>query len=148
MAKFAQQVKALADVAKKDMRYVAAEAIQDVMEAAQTTQLGISRGATSFEVGKIPVDTADLVNSLVSSVDGAPVASGAASYSTAIAGFEIGDTLQFAWTMEYALRIEHGFTGTDELGRQYNQPGRHFVGANAARFPEFVEARVREVRGS
>lgn len=149
MAKtFAAQVAAFARKTKRDMRYVAAEAIQDVVEAAQTTQLGITRGAANFEEGKIPVGlTSDLVNSLVSSIDGGAAGQGAASYTTVIAGMELGDRLTFAWTQEYAMRIEAGFTGTDAKGRQYNQPGRHYVGANAARFQEFVDARAREVQG-
>jgi len=149
MGKFAQSVRAAVDVAKADLKYVATAAIQDVVEAAQTTQLGVTRGADGFEEGKIPVGlTSDLVNSLVSSVNGSPAGEGESSYDAAILGFEVGDTLSFAWTMEYAMRIEHGFTGTDALGRSYNQAGRHFVGANAARFPEFVENRAAEVRGS
>lgn len=147
MGEFADSVKARIKVAKADMKFVAAESIQDVVRAAQTTQLGITRGATSFEEGKIPVgETSDLVNSLASSVNGSSSGQGAASYETAILSFEIGDTLQFEWPVEHAMRMEYGFTGTDKLGRKYNQPGRHFVGANVARFPEFVEKRVAEVK--
>lgn len=149
MAKsFSAQMAGFAKKTKRNMRYVAAEAIQDVVEAAQTTQLGITRGATGFEEGKIPVGTtSDLVNSLISSIDGGISAEGAASYTTVISGMELGDRLTFAWTQEYAMRIEAGFTGEDALGRSYNQPGRHFVGANAARFQDFVDVRVREVQG-
>lgn len=139
--RFTAQVREFATLTKRNMRYVATESIQDVLEAAQTPQLGITKGATSFVEGKIPVADADLINSLV--VGGNR---GQDAYVTAIAGYELGDNMEFAWNIEYALRIEMGFTGTDELGREYNQPGRHFVGANAARFPEFVETHVREVR--
>lgn len=144
MGKFAQQVKAFVEVAQADMRTVAADSIQEVVELAQSPQTGISKGATSFVEGKIPVAEGDLVSSLVSGVNGAE---GAAGYSVAIAGFELGDTLRFAWTQEYAMRIEHGFIGTDSLGRTYNQPGRHFVGANAAKFPRIVAEHVKKVRG-
>ncbi|MEX0301955.1 MAG: hypothetical protein AB3N24_05980 [Leisingera sp.] len=146
--KFSAQVAEFSQKTKRNMRYVAAEAIQDVVEAAQTTQLGITRGAESFEEGKIPVGlTGDLVNALVSSIDGGASGAGAASYATVIAGMELGDRLTFTWTQEYAMRIEAGFTGTDAKGRQYNQSGRHFVGANAARFQDFVDARSNEVQG-
>ncbi|MEP5730821.1 MAG: hypothetical protein ABJL67_15795 [Sulfitobacter sp.] len=138
---FTAQLKDIEDLVLADMRYVAAESIQDVMEAAQTPQLGISKGATSFVEGKIPVAESELINSLTS--DGTE---GAESYSVAIAGFEIGDTMEFAWTAPHAMRMEVGFTGTDSLGRKFDQPGRHFVGANARRFSEFVENRVAEVR--
>ena len=139
---FTASVKSFADLTKKNMRYVASEAIQDVMEAAQTPQVGITKGATSFVEGKIPVAEADLINSL--SVDGGEASSDA--YVVAIAGYDLGDNMRFAWTSDYAYRIELGFSGTDALGRTYNQAGRHFVGKNAARFSEFVENRANEVR--
>ena len=142
---FAAQVEAFKDRTLKKMRYVAVNAIQDVMEAAQTPQPGVGRTGGSFIEGKIPVKTSELINSLTSG-KGAGGAKGALSYTTAIAGMEIGDRLRFAWTAPHAMRIEQGFTGTDSLGRTYNQAGRHFVGVNAARFSEFVAARVREVQ--
>ena len=143
MAKsFTAQIEAFADLTARNMRYVAAQSIQDVLEAAQTPQLGISKGATSFVDGKIPVAENTLINSLA--MDGGAEAPDA--YVAAIAGFEVGDVMRFAWTAPHAMRMEAGFTGTDSLGRTYNQAGRHFVGKNAERFSEFVDARVAEVR--
>lgn len=133
---FTAQIEDFAKLTKTNMEYVAKQSIQDVLEAAQTTQLGMTKGATSFEVGKIPVAEAELVNSLTS--EGA---TGADSYTVAIAGMEIGDVLRFAWTASHAMPMELGFTAKN--GRQV--PGRHFVGANAARFSEFVKAREAEV---
>lgn len=124
------------------IKFVAAEATQDLMEAAQTPQLGVSRGATSFEEGKIPVDEGDLINSLVSGLNGSLVSEGQASYAVAIAGFELGDVLEFGWTQEYAPAIEYGWTTSN--GKQV--PGRHFVGANTARWQEFVDAAAARVR--
>jgi len=139
---FTAQLEDIADLTLEGMQYVMEQSISDVLVAAQTTQVGITQGATSFKEGKIPVGkTSDLVNSLT--VDGAE---GPASYVNAIENMEIGDIKEFAWTAPYAMRIELGFTDTDSLGRKYNVPGRHFVGANARRFPEFVEARAAEVR--
>lgn len=124
------------------LEYVMRQSISDVLVAAQTTQIGITQGATSFEEGKIPVGmTAELVNSLT--VDGA---TGADAYVVKIAGMEIGDTLDFAWTAPHARRINSGFTGTDSLGRKYNVPGRHFVDANTEKFSDFLERRAAEVR--
>jgi len=134
----------LADFEKltmQNLKYVATEAIQDVVSAAQTTQRGITMGATSFVEGKIPEGkTKTLKNSLTSNGT-----EGVASYTVAIGAYEVGDTLTFAWTAPYALRMELGFTGEDSKGRTYNQAGRHFVGANARKFPEFVSARAKEV---
>lgn len=138
---FTAQLSDIADLIESDMLYVAKSAISDVVTAAQTTQIGITQGATGFVEGRIPVGlTAELVNSLT--VDGA---TGPESYTVAIAGMQLGDVKRFAWTAPHAMRMEAGFTGTDSLGRSYNQEGRHFVGANAARFSEFVDNRRREV---
>jgi len=131
-----------ADATEAKMNYVMKSSISDVLIAAQTTQIGITQGATSFVQGKIPVgDTAELVNSLT--VDGAE---GPDAYVVAIAGMRIGDYKRFGWTADHARRMEMGFVGTDSLGRTYNQAGRHFVSKNAARFSQFVANRVREVR--
>ena len=44
-------------------------------------------------------------------------------------------------------RLNYGFTGTDSLGRTYNQAGRLFVERNAGRWQEFVDAAAREIGG-
>lgn len=125
------------------LEYVMRQSISDVMVGAQTTQVGITQGATTFEEGKIPVGlTAELVNSLT--VDGG--ASGPDAYVTAIAGMEIGDNLKFAWTAPYARRIEMGFTGEDSLGRSYKVPGRFFVLRNAEKFSEYVDKYTAELK--
>lgn len=129
---FSAQLADFEQMTLKNMRYVAAESIQDVMEAAQTPQRGIGQGATGFVEGKIPVDTSELINSLTS--EGVK---GADSYTVAIAGYEVGDTLEFAWTAPHAYAVE---IGTSKM------QGRQFVGANARRFPAFVSRRAAEVR--
>lgn len=134
----AAQVSDIAGLIKEDMEYVMRESISDVLVAAQTTQIGITQGATGFVEGKIPVGlTAELVNSLT--VDGA---TGPDSYVVAIANMQIGDVTRFAWTAPHALPMETGFTAAN--GRQV--PGRHFVGKNAAEFPDHVRKRAAEVR--
>jgi hypothetical protein len=125
---------------KPAMRYVYNEAVQDVVEGAQTPQRAISKGAESFEVGKIPVADADLINSL--HIDTAKVGQDIAALGGLI---EPGTIQTFEWQEPYAARIEFGFSGTDELGRNYEQAGRFFVGANAEKFTEFVEKHKREV---
>ena len=142
---FAASLDAFAVKTAAKMKHVATQAIQDVVEAAQTPQLGITMGATSFEEGKIPIGkTGDLQNSLVSGANGSSGAASEFSYEAVITNYELGDVLTFAWTMEYAMRIELGFVGTDSLGRTFHQAGRHFVGKNAAEFPRFVAERAAE----
>jgi hypothetical protein len=132
------------DMTEARMRAVFVDAVTDVLAAAQTSAQGITAGGVRVE-GRIPVVSGDLIKSLNSSLNGAAGTMGAGSYAVALAGLEIGDVARFEWTMEYALRIEHGFTGTDALGRTYDQPGWHFVGHNAAKWPDFVAARARLV---
>ena len=115
---FSAQLADFEQMTVRNLKYVASESIQDVVEAAQTPQRGIGQGATGFVEGKIPVDNSELINSLTS--EGVK---GADSYTVAIA--------------PHALAVE---AGTSKM------PGRHFVGANARRFPAFVEARAKEVR--
>ena len=129
---FSAQLADFEQMTVRNLKYVASESIQDVVEAAQTPQRGIGQGATGFVEGKIPVDNSELINSLTS--EGVK---GADSYTVAIAGYEVGDVMSFAWTAPHALAVE---AGTSKM------PGRHFVGANARRFPAFVEARAKEVR--
>jgi hypothetical protein len=138
---FAAQLKDWTEKTEANIRKVAMASIQDVLEAAQTPQLAISKGATGFVEGKIPVAEAELINSLT--VEGSK---GQTAYIVAIAGLEIGGVKRFQWTAPYAMRIEAGYKGTDSLGRSYNQEGRHFVGANAQRFSQFVAAREKEFR--
>lgn len=141
---YSAQIRDLANLRNGQIRDIAAQSIQDVVEAAQTPQLGITRGATDFEVGKIPVAEADLINSLVSRGSAGGEGDG---YAAVIAGMQIGDQLTFAWTAEHARPMEYGFEAEKADGTKVQVPGRHFVGANAARFEDFVEARAKEILG-
>lgn len=134
---FRAQVKGFADLSKKDMRYVATAAIQDVVAAAQSPQVGFDRRTGPPEQGKIPVVSGDLRKSLVSSLAGGAVVEGIESYAAVIPGYELGDSMSFGWTKEYALPVELGRGG---------KKGAHYVGANAAKFSAFVARRVAEVR--
>ena len=119
------------------MEYVMRQSITDVVVGAQTTQIGITQGATGFVEGKIPVGlTSELVNSLT--VDGA---SAPAAFTAKIANMELGDTMAFAWTADHAMPIEMGWTTRG--GRSI--PGRFYVTRNAAKFPAHAARRSAEV---
>lgn len=126
---FAASVAAFRDKTKRQMRDVFAEAVQDVVEIAQTPK---AKG------GRMPVRDGNLRNSLASGLNGSFGATGPDSYVVTLSGLEIGDIAQFAWTAPYARRMELGFSGTDSLGRTYEQPGNHFVGSAAAQWPQRV----------
>ena len=135
--KFKAQMEDIAKLTEKQLRAVVVDSVQDVLEAAQTSQPSVKVTGGTFEEGKIPVDTRSLLQSLELGYNGA-YAPTQGSVTLSAAQFSLGDTINARWTAEYALRIELGFSGTDALGRVYNQAGRHFVGKNAARWSEFV----------
>lgn len=120
---------------KKNIRYILNESVQDVMEGAQTPQRGIGAGATSFEVGKIPVVTAELINSLHMGTE--KVGTGQ------IGTIEPGTIQTFTWLSDHAAPMEFGFRTKN--GREV--PGRFFVTANAKRFSEYVDKHAKEVGG-
>ena len=134
---FEAQVADFEKMTIESMEYVMRQSISDVAVGAQTTQIGITQGATGFVEGKIPVGmTSELVNSLT--VDGA---STPAAFAVKIANMEIGDTMAFAWTADHAMPIEMGWTTRG--GRSI--PGRFFVTRNAEKFPAHVARRSAEV---
>jgi len=69
------------------------------------------------------------------------------SYRLTIASAKIGDTISAVFVANYAMRIEHGFVGTDSLGREYNQGGRHFVKLAAQRWRTIVRQVSAELKG-
>jgi len=142
VSKFKAQINAHADLTEDKMRRVVVNAIQELLQYITTSAPGVTAGGTRIE-GKFPVVSSDLIRSLVSELNGGQVGSGQDSYSVALANYEIGQFLRFAWTSEYALRIELGFTGTDSAGRAYQQEGWHMVGANVSRWPALVEKHAR-----
>jgi len=142
VSKFKAQINAHADLTEDKMRRVVVNAIQELLQYITTSAPGVTAGGTRIE-GKFPVVSSDLIRSLVSELNGGQVGSGQDSYSVALANYEVGQFLRFAWTSEYALRIELGFTGTDSAGRTYQQEGWHMVGTNVSRWPVLVEKHAR-----
>ena len=129
---FTAQLEAFEKLTVQNLKYVASESIQDVMEGMQTPARGISKGGT-LQVGKIPVAESELINSLTSNGG----AEGADSYTVAIAGYDLGDVMSFAYTAPHALVKEVGSA---------TQQGWHFMGFNARKFPEHVAKHVKEVQ--
>ena len=148
--KFRAQMEDIANLTEKQLIAVFVDSIQDVMEAVQTPQVSARRANGPFQIGKIPVDEGDLIQSLEVGLNGAYTIkadeNGGVDYSLAMTDISIGGTFNARWTAAYAMRIELGFSGDDSKGRTYNQAGRHFVGKNAARWPEFVKANAAKYR--
>jgi hypothetical protein len=134
---FSADVGKIMDGYLEGLRDVARQSIQEVVREAQTPR---AKG------GRMPVDTGNLRNSLASGLNGAFGAPGSDSYTLIIAALRIGDVARFAWTAEYARRIELGFSGADSLGRVYEQSGAGFVSAAAANWQNIVSRNAIRVR--
>lgn len=104
---FAAQVGAFNEKAMRNIGLVVADAAQGVFEDMSQRQPSIKETGT-FEVGKVPVDTGVLINSLFTTLNGFKVGDGPTSYVAGLAGFDAGDTMQFAFSSEYAPHIEYG----------------------------------------
>lgn len=102
-----------------------------------------------------PVDTGFLKNSAVSEINGdgvfpatKPATKGdngvdpSGEIGLTIESMDVGDDIRVAFTAAYARRVNSGFTGTDSLGRNYEQGGAHFVELGAADWQAIVEANV------
>jgi hypothetical protein len=144
MELFTTQIEAWVRAEKMFLEAVVKESVQEVV---RLMKLPRSAG------GNMPVDTSFLQNSLVgvngSSIppmepgaDGKsspPLTGNASAIESLIANWSPGTSLSFGFIAIYAARQNYGFTGTDSLGRNYNQPGRHFVELAAAQWPQIVE---------
>lgn len=138
MARLSSQIKGEANRIRKAALWVAQQTILDVIEHAQRTQPSVRQTGGSFEIGKIPVLTSELVNSLA--VNGGPASSD--SYAAPIMHSKLGDTLSFRWIAPHAAPIEYGFT----TSKGTKVPGRFFVTTACDRFMEFAAKRASEVK--
>lgn len=125
VSQFTAQIVAFAEDAKRKMELVVKQSAQDVGDIAQTP---VAKG------GNMPVDTGFLRNSLVAGLNGSTSLSGPDSYTLAIAGAELGDSIFFGWTANYARFVEYGTQG---------RAGRFFM-LNAAQQWKAIVARNAE----
>lgn len=125
MTQFTAQIAAFAEDAKRKMELVVKQSAQDVGDLAQRP---VAKG------GNMPVDTGFLRNSLVAGLNGTTSLSGPDAYVLAIAGMELGDSVLFGWTANYARYVEYGTQG---------RAGRFFM-LNAAQQWQAIVARNAE----
>jgi len=118
---------------KKTQRRIDAvlkDATQSVVAVAQVTK---AKG------GRMPVDTGNLRNSLISSVAGGAAGQGEESYIMAAAGIKGGDVATFTWTAEYAAAVNNGREG---------RPGAHFVEGAVDQWPAIVRASIAKAKAA
>lgn len=123
------------------MRNVFRASVQDL---AQDMSTGLPEG------GDVPVKSGNMARSVMVQEGSMPnVVEGATFAAPDIAAaqtLEIGDTAYIGYQAIYARRVNHGFVGTDSLGRSYNQAGAGFVEKSAARWPQIVEVSIGKVK--
>ena len=116
---------------KKTQRRIDAvlkDATQTVISVAQTPK---SKG------GRLPVDSGNLRNSLVSTIAGGASGQGEESYIMAAATMTGGDVATFTWTAEYAAAVNNGNRG---------RPGAHFVEGAVDQWPAIVRASIAKAK--
>lgn len=77
---------------------------------------------------------------------GGTYADDGSAIAVVIANAGIDDTIYLGFTAAYAARQNYGFTGTDSLGRQFNQAGRGFVDLAVQRWPQIVGEAAEELK--
>lgn len=130
---FSVSVKGWSEKAKRNSRLIVMEASEGVYNAMTTRQAGVKETGGSFEVGKVPVDTGFLVGSAQIAVAGAQRGTGSSGqppdFMASIAGFDVGQPIEAAFTAEYARAVEYG------NGRM---AGRFFVRQAVSRWGQLV----------
>lgn len=134
---FAASVKDWTEKAKRNFAFVHRQAVQKLYQAVvedTPIKTGNARRSWALSTTAMPQITGgefsappDIGLSIATMPTGAPVYIGAQAI--------------------YIPRLNYGFTGTDSLGRNFNQSGLMFVDRNAERWQEFVDAAAREIGG-
>lgn len=128
-------------VAKTERRInaVVGDASQEVVKVMQTPK---SKG------GRLPVRSSTMRRSLKSQLNGGAAAVGADSYVLIAGAMKGGDVATFKYTTDYARRVNSGFTGTDALGRTYNQSGAFFVEYAVDMWPKLVAQSIAKAKAA
>jgi hypothetical protein len=143
------------DWVKAEQIFLEAVVKESTQEVIRLMKIPVMQG------GNMPVDTSFLQNSLVGvkgtnipqinpSADGkgGPQVGNTQGIETTIANWKPGESMSFGFIASYAARQNYGFTGTDSLGRNYNQSGRHFVELAVQQWPNIVQASQRKLAGN
>ena len=123
-------------------------AVQELVTEMQTThfQGGLNRADTDEHLASFQIVLNGEPQMPVRESTGQTVNWNSGEIALQIAGMELGDTITGSYGMAYSNRLEYGFTGTDSLGRVYNQPAYAFVRTAAANWPSIVARLQEQVR--
>lgn len=136
--------------------WVFIEAVQRVI--AKMQQVGPSKARGGQGTGHMPVDTGFLRASLIVELNTLSATKTVppkdvesfeyndSQVSMIILGARLGDSIYAAYTAAYARRLEYGFSGTDALGRTFNQEGYAFVRLAVQQWQSIVDEVVKEAK--
>lgn len=114
-------------------------AIRDTVDAAMQEQPSVKVTGGSFEVGKIPVDTGELADSLYISVNGSVKRNVRRTFRRAVDRVKATDVVRFGWTAAHAAKMEYGDGPV---------AGRFFATKAANRWRTFVNRAAKRFRGT
>ena len=138
MASFSAQVRNWNDKAKRNFSLVHRSAVQKLYQGVvEDTPAVTSNARRSWALSTTAMPQIDQTGEV--RFDTPP------DIGLSIAGLPAGTPVYIGAQAVYVPRLNYGFTGTDSLGRQYNQAGRMFVERNAERWQEYVDQAAREV---
>lgn len=138
MKSFAASVRGWTEQAKQNAELVVRGSVQDVGELMTRRQASVKDTGGTFQVGFVPVDTGELINSQRLSINGGVIGRGDVSYAALVAGMDLGDTFQAVFTAEHARPQEYGVTGKFS--------GRFFVRNAVQQWPTIVKQNALQFR--
>jgi hypothetical protein len=138
---FALNISKWVEAAKGDLDLVVQKISLDLFSRVilrSPVDTGRFRANWQIGIGNIP----DGVLELDDKTGQATISTGAAR----VAGIKAGDVVYLVNSLPYSLRLEFGFTGTDSLGRTYNQPPKFIVGLTVEEYISVVNKAASEVK--
>lgn len=138
---FAADVRQWSAKAKQNAEFVIRGSVQDVGELMTRRAAGTTDGG-SLQQGYVPVVTGELINSQEVGINGGVIATGDVDYSAAVAGMDLGDSIQAVFTAGHARPKEYGFTTS--TGKSV--PGWFFVRGAVQQWATVVEMNAAQFR--
>ncbi|MGI3168398.1 hypothetical protein ACRARG_04550 [Pseudooceanicola sp. C21-150M6] len=139
MITFAASVRGWTQKATENAEHIIRGATQDVGELMTRRQASVKDTGGTFQVGFVPVDTGELINSQQVSINGGVIGQGDVSYAALVAGMDLGDVFEAVFTALHARPQEYGVTGKFAgrfFVRNAVQQWSVIVAQNAAQFKD------------
>lgn len=146
---FFASLEAAGQLIEDEMEAVFRGAVQDTSELMTRRQASVKETGGAFEIGKVPVDEGELINSQETRLNGAKIGEGEAAYEAFIE-MDVGDIAEHVFTAPHARPMEYGFRygadDTDDGTGDVDVPGRFFVSNAVQSWSEIVDANARHIK--